>query len=130
MRPCILGSLLDAAAHGLRKLSGIHLEQLPRMARLHRMRNSVLVRRHLARAHRANRRAAIEDLIDRDRVATRVRQIMANRSMRTGSMPVAIYRVPISERGYGVAKDPGPSPVACLVHTHSFGHSVATSPSR
>src|SRR5262249_26870331 len=32
MRPCILGALLDAAAHGLRGLSGIRLERPPRMA--------------------------------------------------------------------------------------------------
>src|SRR5262245_4949386 len=31
-RPRILGSLLDAAAHGLRNVAGIHLEELPRMA--------------------------------------------------------------------------------------------------
>jgi hypothetical protein len=31
-RPRILGSLLDAAVHGLRKLPSLHLEQLPRMA--------------------------------------------------------------------------------------------------
>jgi hypothetical protein len=31
-RASILGSLLDAAAHGLRNLPGIYLEQLPRMA--------------------------------------------------------------------------------------------------
>jgi hypothetical protein len=31
-RPRILGSLLDAAAHGLRNVAGIHVEELPRMA--------------------------------------------------------------------------------------------------
>jgi len=31
-RPRILASLLDAAAHGLRNVAGIHLEELPRMA--------------------------------------------------------------------------------------------------
>jgi len=31
-RPRILGSLLDAMAHGLRKLPTVHLERLPRMA--------------------------------------------------------------------------------------------------
>jgi hypothetical protein len=38
-----------------------------------------------ARAYQANRRAAIEDIIDADPVAARVRQIMANRSTWTGS---------------------------------------------
>jgi len=32
MRPRILGSLLDAIAHGLRRLSGVRLERVPRMA--------------------------------------------------------------------------------------------------
>jgi len=32
MRPCILGALFDAAAYGLRGLSGVRLERPPRMA--------------------------------------------------------------------------------------------------
>jgi len=31
-RPRILGSLLDAAVHGLRNVAGIHLDEPPRMA--------------------------------------------------------------------------------------------------
>jgi hypothetical protein len=72
-RPRILGSLFDAAAHGLRNVAGIHLDELPRMADL------------ALWAYQANRRAAIEDLIDADPVAAWVRQIMANRSTWTGS---------------------------------------------
>jgi hypothetical protein len=50
-RPRILGSLLDAAAHGLRNVAGIHLEELPPDGRLravgHGMRNGVLAGWHV-----------------------------------------------------------------------------------
>jgi hypothetical protein len=49
-RPRILGTLLDAAAHGLRALDGVHLEGLPRMADFalgDGLRNSTLARWHL-----------------------------------------------------------------------------------
>src|SRR6516225_2500720 len=87
-RPRILGSLLDAAAHGLRKLPGIHLEQLPRMADFAlwaaACETAFWPAGTFARAYQANRRAAIEDLIDVDPVAARIRQMMANRSRWTG----------------------------------------------
>src|SRR5947209_3340901 len=88
-RPRILGSLLDAAAHGLRNLPGIHLKQLPRMADFALWATACEIAfwptGRFARAHQANRRAAIEDLIDADPVAARVRQIMADRSTWIGS---------------------------------------------
>jgi hypothetical protein len=88
-RPRILGSLLDAAAHGLRKLPEIRLEQLPRMADFAlwatACETAFWPAGTIARAYQANRRAAIEDLIDVDPVAARIRQMMANRSRWTGS---------------------------------------------
>jgi hypothetical protein len=88
-RPRILGSLLDAAAHGLRKLPEIRLEQLPRMADFAlwatACETAFWPAGTFARAYQANRRAAIEDLIDVDPVAARIRQMMANRSRWTGS---------------------------------------------
>src|SRR6266545_8311845 len=88
-RARILGSLLDAAAHGLRNLPGIYLEQLPRMADFALWTTACETAFWRAgtftQAFQANRRAAIEDLIDADPVAARVRQIMANRSTWTGS---------------------------------------------
>jgi hypothetical protein len=88
-RPRILGSLLDAAAYGLRKLPGIHLEQLPRMADFAlwatACETAFWPAGTFARAYQANRRAAIEDLIDVDPIAARIRQIMANRSTWIGS---------------------------------------------
>jgi len=88
-RPRILGSLLDAAAHGLRRLSNVYLQQLPRMADFvlwaTACETAFWPAGTFARAYSANRRAAIEDLIDADPVAARVREIMADRSMWTGS---------------------------------------------
>ena len=88
-RPRILGSLLDGAAQGLRKLPGIQLRQLPRMADFAlwatACETAFWPAGTFARAYRANRRAAIEDLIDVDPVAARVRDIMANRQTWTGS---------------------------------------------
>jgi hypothetical protein len=84
-----LGSLLDAAAHGLRNVAGIHLEELPRMADFAQWATACETAfwpaGTFAQAYQANRRAAIEDLIDADPVAGWVRQIMANRSTWTGS---------------------------------------------
>jgi hypothetical protein len=88
-RPRILGSLLDAATHGLRNMPDIHLEQLPRMADFAvwatACEPAFWPTGTFARAYQANRNAAIEDLIDVDPVAARVRQIMTNRSTWTGS---------------------------------------------
>jgi hypothetical protein len=88
-RPRILGSLLDAAAHGLRNVAGIHLEEPPRMADFAlwatACETAFWPAGTFTQAYQANRRAAIEDLIDADPVATWVRQIMANRRRWTGS---------------------------------------------
>jgi hypothetical protein len=88
-RPRILGSLLDAAAHGLRKLPSLYLDQLPRMADFAlwatACETAFWPAGTFVRAYRANRKAALEDLIDADPVAARVRQIMANRNTWTGS---------------------------------------------
>jgi hypothetical protein len=87
-RPRILGALLDAVTHGLRRLPSIHLEQLPRMADFALWATACETAFWPAgtfeRAYQANRRAAIEDLIDADPAAARVMQIMANRSTWTG----------------------------------------------
>jgi hypothetical protein len=88
-RPRILGSLLDAAAHGLRNLPGVRLEQLPRMADFAlwatACETAFWPTGTFAPAYQANRRTAIENLIDADLVAARVRDIMRNRSTWTGS---------------------------------------------
>jgi hypothetical protein len=88
-RPRILGSLLDAAAHGLSKLPGIHIQQLPRMADLAlwatACETAFWPSGTFGRAYQANRKTAIQDLIDADPVAAQIWEIMANRSTWTGS---------------------------------------------
>jgi hypothetical protein len=88
-RPRILGSLLDAAVHGLRNVAGIHLDEPPRMADFAlwaaACETAFWPAGTFTQAYQANRRAAVEDLIDADPVAAWVRQIMANRSTWTGS---------------------------------------------
>jgi hypothetical protein len=88
-RPRLLGSLLDAAVHGLRKLPRLHLEQLPRMADFALWATACETAfwppGTFARAYQANRRAAIEELLDVDPVAARIRQMMAHRSTWMGS---------------------------------------------
>jgi hypothetical protein len=73
----------------LRNLPGIYLERLPRMADFALWATACETASWpagtFARAYQANRRSAIEDLIDADPVAARVRQIMASRSTWTGS---------------------------------------------
>jgi hypothetical protein len=104
-RPRILGALLDAAACGLRNLPGIHLEQLPRMADFAlwaaACETAFWPSGTFARSYQTNRRAAIEDLIDVDPVAARVRQIMENRSSWTGSAS-ELLRTGVDIAGHGL----------------------------
>ena len=107
-RPRILGSLLDAAAHELRKLPGIHLEQLPRMADFAlwatACEKAFWPAGTFVRAYRANRKAALEDLIDADPVAACVREIMAKRNSWSGSA-ADLLRAGGSSRD-GISRDP------------------------
>jgi hypothetical protein len=88
-RPSLVGSLLDAAALGLRNLHNLKCEQLPRMADFAlwaaACETAFWPAGTFARAYQANRSGAIEDLIDADPVAARVREIMANRVTWTGT---------------------------------------------
>jgi len=88
-RPRILGSLLDAVAHGLRKLPTVQLTQLPRMADFAlwatACETAFWPTGTFAHGYQSNRRNAIEDLIDADPVAVRVREIMSKRKTWTGS---------------------------------------------
>jgi hypothetical protein len=88
-RPRILGSLLDAVSLGLRKLPDIHLEQLPRMADFALWATACETvfwpAGTFLRAYQANRRSAVEDLVEADPVATCVREIMLERRTWTGS---------------------------------------------
>jgi hypothetical protein len=88
-RPHILGALLDAVVHGLRALDRVHLDRLPRMADFAlwatACETALWPAGTFARAYTANRRAAIESVIEADPVAACMREFMADRSMWTGS---------------------------------------------
>src|SRR5262245_37598777 len=88
-RPHMLGALLDAVVHGLRALRGVHLDQLPRMADFALWATAceaaLWPAGTFARTYAANRRAAIEDMIEADPIAACVRGLMSERNAWTGS---------------------------------------------
>src|SRR5438093_528076 len=88
-RPRILGALLDAAVHGLRTLGRVRLDRLARMADFAlwatACETALWPAGTFARAYAANRRAAIEAMIEADPVAACVQALMAERSAWTGS---------------------------------------------
>jgi hypothetical protein len=89
-RPRILGALLDAVVHGLRaKLGRVQLDRLPRMADFalwaSACETALWPPGTFARAYAANRRAAIESIIEADPVATCLRALMVERATWTGS---------------------------------------------
>ena len=106
-RPRILGALLDTAAHGLRELGSVHLDRLPRMADFAlwatACETALWPTGTFTRAYAANRRAAIEGIIEADPVAACVRQFMSERSSWTGSaaelLRVSVQRSSESSRG-------------------------------
>ena len=88
-RPRILGAMFDAVAVGLRELPRVRFQRLSRMADFSKWamacETAFWPAGTFARAYAANRRAAIEDIIDADPVAALVRDIMAERNSWTGS---------------------------------------------
>src|SRR2546430_2461040 len=88
-RPRILGALLDAAVHGLRTRGRVHLDRLPRMADFAlwaaACETALWPAGTFACAYAANRRAAIEGMIEADPVAAFVQGLMVERSAWTGS---------------------------------------------
>ncbi len=88
-QPYLLAALLDAASHGLRALPEVRLEQLPRMAdfALWAMacEGAFSFAGGFLHAYQANRRSAIEEVVEADPVAARIRDIMAERTMWSGS---------------------------------------------
>jgi hypothetical protein len=88
-RPRILGFLFDLVAHGLRTLPDIGVNCLPRMADFAlwaaACEPALWRPGTFQRAYEANRRVAIEDIIDGDPVAACVREILAERSSWTGT---------------------------------------------
>jgi hypothetical protein len=88
-RPRILGALLDALVQGLRASGRVHLGRLPRMADFAlwatACETALWPVGTFARAYAANRRAAIESIIEADPIATCMRALMVDRPMWTGS---------------------------------------------
>ena len=88
-RPRILGALLDAVSYGLRAIARVQLVALPRMADFAlwttACEGALWPAGTFARAYAANRRTAIESIIEADPIANRVRTMMANRILWTGS---------------------------------------------
>jgi hypothetical protein len=88
-RPGILGALLDAVAEGLRRLPGIKLAKLPRMADfalwVTACETALWPAGTFEAAYRHNRDVAVEDVIDADPVAAAVRTLMSKRTMWTGT---------------------------------------------
>jgi hypothetical protein len=88
-QPQIFGALLEAASHGLRRLPEVRLKRLPRMADFALWATACETAFWPAgtflRAYNANRRAAIESVIEADPVAARVRDIMAKQTTWTGN---------------------------------------------
>src|SRR6516164_8171737 len=80
-RPAILGALLDAVAHGLRALASIQPDRLPRMADFTlwatECESALWPISTFSHAYAANRKAAIEGIIDADPVAAFVQELMA-----------------------------------------------------
>jgi hypothetical protein len=87
-RPTIVGALLDAAVHGLRTVGSVQVARLPRMADFAlwatACETSLWPAGTFTRAYTANRKTAIEGMIDSDPIAACVRDFMSGRSSWTG----------------------------------------------
>lgn len=82
-KPRLLGALLDAVVVGLRRLPGIQLERLPRMADFALWATACETAhwpegRFMA-AYDGNREEAVENVIDSDAVAVAVRELIADK---------------------------------------------------
>ncbi len=88
-RPYILGALLDAMAHGLRRRHRIRLDRLPRMADFAlwaaACETAFWSPGTFLTAYNENRRRAVEDAVEADPVAACVRRIMATQAIWTGT---------------------------------------------
>src|SRR5712671_2427865 len=88
-RPGILGALLDIVAHGLMRRPDVRRPLLPRMADFAlwtaACETALWPADTVACAYAANRRAAIEDVLEADPVSTCVRQIMAQHNQWSGT---------------------------------------------
>ena len=88
-QPHILGALFDVASRGLRVLPEVRLEQLPRMADFAvwatACERAFCPAGGFLHAYKANRRSAVEDVVEADPVAARIRDLMAVRPSWSGN---------------------------------------------
>ena len=88
-RPKILGALLDAVSCGLKRLPGVKLKRLPRMADFAKWATAcepaLWPVGTFAKAYDANRAEAIETVIEANAVATALRSFMADRTEWSGT---------------------------------------------
>jgi hypothetical protein len=113
-RPRILGALLDAATCGLQAMSSVQLARLPRMADFAlwatACETALWPAGSFTRAYNANRKVAIEGMIDTDPIAACVREFMSERSSWTGSaadlLQISIEHTSKSGDKFGSPKNP------------------------
>jgi hypothetical protein len=88
-RPVILGALLDAVASGLRAVDSVHPTRLPRMADFTlwatACETALWPTGTFSDAYTANRKAAIESIVDMDQIAACVRQLMSEQDSWAGT---------------------------------------------
>jgi hypothetical protein len=112
-RPRILGALLDAAVRGLQALPGVRLSSLPRMADFALWATAcepaLWPAGTFARGFDANRRAAVEGIIEVDPVAVCVRALMAERGSWAGTASELLGAASAfaGKNGYNWPKNPG-----------------------
>src|SRR5438876_5700326 len=133
-RPRMLGALLDAVVRGLQAMSRVHLDRLPRMADFAlwaaACETALWPAGTFARAYAANRRTAIEGMIEADPVAACVRGLMAERSGWTGSAADLLRAADFAgdeiwKTSAGWPKRRGRSPVGCGGGRRSWGRWAA-----
>jgi hypothetical protein len=88
-RPSILGALLNAVVHGLKRLPHVRLDRLPRMADFAlwatACETALWRTGTFGTAYRNNRTTAIDTVIEADGIAFAVRALMADRTEWTGT---------------------------------------------
>ena len=88
-RPRILGALLDAVVHGLRKLPDTRLDKLPRMADFAlwatACESAIWPAGTFQAAYDGNRDDAVDSVIEADPVAAAIRSLMEKRTVWTGT---------------------------------------------
>jgi hypothetical protein len=116
-RPRLLGALLDAVVHGLETLPGVYLTNLPRMADFALWATAcgtmLWPAGTFARAYDANRKAAVEKILEADPLAVCVLKLMAEHSSWAGTASDLLHaatglaRDELSKQSADWPKNPG-----------------------